>query len=436
MRQTLLALTILLVSCSSFAQEKPVDSQGASTASAYGRLVDESTGRALSNEWLRFGIKVKHQRERFEWSTFDTVGSIKTDALGKFRIDGIKVGTEYQLQYILEHDVSGNPRIVEDIGTIKADTSVLLGLGDFQKPAYPIRVDQFIKRSVAPPPGEEILSFDARLKRKIRDAQLAEQQVLLILAPQQSDACRQFSAAYLGYDGLRRVKEQERLEFYEKAGNYTLMMVDTTDGEALDSARAGVKKLGIPLTDDSGATFAILDQQGRLIAAAAGEDLSESERLSIPRLLEFLHKHSRALPDAASMLADAFATAKRDDKRVLVQVSGAFCGPCVLLSRYLDQQQALIVKDYVVVKLDDRFVNGEETIKRIRTEGGGIPWMVILDADGKPLITSTGLSSGNIGFPTEPEEITHFEKMLRSTARNLTEAEIEQLLDGLRRKGK
>jgi hypothetical protein len=39
-------------------------------------------------------------------------------------------------------------------------------------------------------------------------------------------------------------------------------------------------------------------------------------------------------------------------------------------------------------------------------------------------------------FPREPEEIAHFETMLRSTARNMTEADIEHLLGGLRTKKK
>lgn len=39
--------------------------------------------------------------------------------------------------------------------------------------------------------------------------------------------------------------------------------------------------------------------------------------------------------------------------------------------------------------------------------------MLILDADGKPLITSDA-AEGNIGYPGQPKEITHFGKILRT----------------------
>ena len=46
--------------------------------------------------------------------------------------------------------------------------------------------------------------------------------------------------------------------------------------------------------------------------------------------------------------------------------------------------------------------------------------------DGQP---SAGHDSpGNIGYPGEPKEITHVEKMLRTTARHLSESEIKLLL--------
>jgi hypothetical protein len=71
----------------------------------------------------------------------------------------------------------------------------------------------------------------------------------------------------------------------------------------------------------------------------------------------------------------------------------------------------VLAKDYVFVKLDTRYTRGKEVVARIRSEEGGIPWMVILDAQGQPLITSTG-PLGNIGHPVIPQEIAHWEKML------------------------
>lgn len=64
-------------------------------------------------------------------------------------------------------------------------------------------------------------------------------------------------------------------------------------------------------------------------------------------------------------------------------------------------------------------------------ENAGIPWMAILDADGKTLITSDG-PKGNIGFPVEPHEIEHFLAMIRKTAKNLGADELSGLDQVLR----
>jgi hypothetical protein len=57
-------------------------------------------------------------------------------------------------------------------------------------------------------------------------------------------------------------------------------------------------------------------------------------------------------------------------------------------------------------------------------------WMAILDSTQKTLITSQG-TFGNIGFPSTPEGIEHFEKMLTSTAQRVTKEEIRKLAQEL-----
>ena len=60
--------------------------------------------------------------------------------------------------------------------------------------------------------------------------------------------------------------------------------------------------------------------------------------------------------------------------------------------------------------------------------------MVILDADGKELISSDG-PRGNCGYPLQPHEINHFLQMLRSTSTRMSEehfTEIKQSLDEYR----
>jgi hypothetical protein len=400
------------------------------TASATGRLVDELRGEPLSDRDLQYGIRITRSVGDLEWHVVDFGGSVKTDAEGKFTITGLAIDAEYDLQAVSERDDLGMAESTEDILKFKPKESKSIRLGDVTLPSVPTGVTNWIDRST-PPTSEAPL--EKRLKTKLRDAVLAEQQLLVIVAPKKSDICRRFAACYLGYDGLRPVTEAERQKSYRALQNFSLLTVDTTPGKPLEAAQALLKPLRIPLPEEDAGTFAILDQEGKLVAAAASGDLlDEDERLDTDKLLDFVSKHTRALPDAEKLFENALAQAKRDDKRVLVQVSGAFCAPCVLLSRYLDEHKELIAKDYVVVKLDDRFVSGEETIKRVRSDAnkGGVPWTVILDSAGQELATSTA-KSGNIGFPSTPEGIEHFQKMLTSTAQRLTAEEIGKLVEAL-----
>lgn len=77
-------------------------------------------------------------------------------------------------------------------------------------------------------------------------------------------------------------------------------------------------------------------------------------------------------------------------------------------------------KDYLIVKIDtERMKNGKDVAARLRRDRtGGIPWMVILSADGKELITSDG-PRGNVGCPVRPEERAFFIEMLEKTSRRM-----------------
>ena len=84
--------------------------------------------------------------------------------------------------------------------------------------------------------------------------------------------------------------------------------------------------------------------------------------------------------------------------------------------------------------MDHRYTGAQELMAELR-EGayGGIPWFAILDADGKKLATSNELKSqNNIGFPTEPGDLVHFEHMLKSTQQRLTDEEISELISSLK----
>jgi hypothetical protein len=76
-------------------------------------------------------------------------------------------------------------------------------------------------------------------------------------------------------------------------------------------------------------------------------------------------------------------------------------------------------KDFVLIDMSE-VPQDLESLRNWKPQG--MPAMAILDSDGKLLITSDG-PSGNIGYPLEPHEITHFMEMLKASTRRITEAE-------------
>lgn len=90
--------------------------------------------------------------------------------------------------------------------------------------------------------------------------------------------------------------------------------------------------------------------------------------------------------------------------------------------------EPLIARDWIDVKIDtDRMPHGEEVAKELRGDrSGGIPWMVILDADGAELVAGDG-PGGNIGCPVTEEEAKWFFSMLKRTRQRLKDEELDVL---------
>ncbi|HPF13812.1 MAG: hypothetical protein H6827_04950 [Planctomycetes bacterium] len=83
-----------------------------------------------------------------------------------------------------------------------------------------------------------------------------------------------------------------------------------------------------------------------------------------------------------------------------------------------------MAKDYVLLKIDvERDLHGEEVATKLRGERtGGIPWIVITDANGTELVASdrpTDKGPSNIGCPVSPEERGWFLSMLQQTQQRM-----------------
>jgi hypothetical protein len=90
-----------------------------------------------------------------------------------------------------------------------------------------------------------------------------------------------------------------------------------------------------------------------------------------------------------------------------------------------------IAKEFVPVKLDfDRGKGAKEIELRYVNQTQGLPWFAFLDSDGRAIITSTG-PKGNVGHPYQPDEVAHFETMLKTARRHLTDDEISRLITSI-----
>jgi hypothetical protein len=270
----------------------------------------------------------------------------------------------------------------------------------------------------------------ARLENKLVDARLFENRVLIFAAARKSDACQRFFSILLHGSAMRNGDQ----EASEQLGNFTRLAIDTSAPAGASELKTFFEKwhLTAPAGDD--ALLAVVDPDGQLIAATTAAELWPGAKREAAQLTAFLKKNEPPVPDAQKRLADALAQARSENKRVFVEQSANWCGWCHVLARYLDQHRPLVEKDYVWITVDERFTHAADVMKKLRPKAqGGIPWVVILDADGKPLITSDA-SEGNIGYPSEPKEIEHFEKMLRTTAQHMSDAEIKILMADLLKK--
>ena len=137
---------------------------------------------------------------------------------------------------------------------------------------------------------------------------------------------------------------------------------------------------------------------------------------------------------ASAILHRAEEQARAEHKNILLEFGASWCVNCRLYDRFLadPQMHSLMDRAFVFVTMD----TGENPADRKHsdTPGGvafensvggkdaGWPFLVILNAEGRPVIDSdrpdpkAKTGKDNIGYPVAPEEIDWFDEMLRRGA--------------------
>jgi hypothetical protein len=188
--------------------------------------------------------------------------------------------------------------------------------------------------------------------------------------------------------------------------------------------------LKLPVPKAGEFVLGVVDGSGRLVdslTTTVGDSAA-----ALKRGLDFLRKNAGPQRDALKVLAEAQHEAVQSGRRLWIIEGGPRCGPCFQLARWIDDQHALLDRDYVFVKLiwecDE---NMSEVLHKFQwPPKAGIPCYAIADAGGTVLAKSEG-PMGNIGFPTSPTELHHFRQMLERTAQKLTAGEIDLLMHSL-----
>lgn len=203
---------------------------------------------------------------------------------------------------------------------------------------------------------------------------------------------------------------------------YELVLIDSNTNQDL------LKEYGGKERQFSYPHLTILDSDGNVLTNQNTEPLEEGKGHSARAVSEFLTRWMLPKPDAEVLVGEAFQKAKQQDKQILLRVGNPYCGWCKVLAQFLQDHDELFAKDYVDLKIDTvRMINGENVASSHRPKDcQGDPWFMILDGMGNVLATSVG-TNGNIGYPLQPDEVSHFVKMIRDTHRRITSEELASI---------
>jgi hypothetical protein len=385
----------------------------APVATARGRLVDGDTAEPLADREICYGVRIPVGEDpNSPWRT-DFGGKVLTDKAGRFELKGLVAGQKWDVNLTMEKGESW--RTLQTVSPSAGET-VLLGDLKVMPERKPLTAAEMRRAAfdVKGTPAE-------RFEKAQRDARLSNQHLLVIFAsPDEKRAMQLYAAA------------RDREELRSTLDDYRTLWIPT-DRDRLAPAQELAKKLRVDVGADTAPLMIAVNKDGEPIGVQDTATLLKNGKLDHGEVKQFLAGLAPERLDAEKLLADALARAALEKKRVLVQETATWCGPCWRLSRFLDANRALWEKDYVWIKLDHRWTGAADVAKRLRKGAeGGIPWTAILDADGKVLATSNDKQGQNIGFPSDAAAIVHFGDMLRTTATRLTPAEITRFTEALK----
>lgn len=143
------------------------------------------------------------------------------------------------------------------------------------------------------------------------------------------------------------------------------------------------------------------------------------------------------VPTAQEVSAPALAQASKEKKNVLLIFHASWCGWCRKMDSSLADPavKPAVDRSYVVTHLTVlespnkkslENAGAEGMMERWGGKGQGLPYWVVLDANGKLLHNSQYKPGENTGCPASAEEVGYFIEVLKKTSA-MTEEELERV---------
>lgn len=119
--------------------------------------------------------------------------------------------------------------------------------------------------------------------------------------------------------------------------------------------------------------------------------------------------------EATEQIAAALAKAKKENRRVLIQWGGNWCGWCIQLHDHMKADRDLrrkLLYEYDVVHIDiGRFDKNIDLAGKLGADikGNGVPFLTVLDADGTPIANQ---ETGSLEAPDNPDASHNSAKLM------------------------
>lgn len=142
---------------------------------------------------------------------------------------------------------------------------------------------------------------------------------------------------------------------------------------------------------------------------------------------------------ADTILKEAFAEAKKENKNVMIIFKASWCGWCKRMIANVNNESVrdLFDRNYVIRELDvmERTDKKElenpgalALLQQYKADKSGIPFFLIYDAEGKLLTNGFDDNGQNLGCPASKEEVTVFTEKLKNTS-DLTDEELTAIAE-------